>query len=101
MIFATWTCAGVGLVATTLAVRLTTYWIGALNVIVPVHDEEMEGIAIAYRALGNLGGNFHAVFVFDCRWFSNHRVTLLLRDAFVKRYMQLKIGVHQTSDLTL
>ena len=76
MVFATGTPAGVGLVASTLALSLTTDRIGALNVVVSVDDENMEGVAAAHGTLGDLGGNFHSVLVLDCRWFSNHALKI-------------------------
>lgn len=64
--------AGVGLVASTLALGFAADGIGALNVVVPIDDEDMKNIPAADNTLSDLGGNFYSLFVFDCCWCKCH-----------------------------
>lgn len=68
VVFTTGALAGVGLVTPTLAKGFVTDWVGTLQMVVPVHHEDVETVAAAHVTSRHLCWHFHSVFVFDrCR----------------------------------
>ena len=68
MVLTTRTLAGVGLVTPTLAKGFVTDWVGALQMVVAVHHEDVEAVSVAHGTRCHLCGGLHSVFVFDrCR----------------------------------
>ena len=87
MVLTTRASTGVGLVTTPLAIRFIANGVGALQMVVPIHNEDVESVSVTDRAFCDLGGDFYSVLVLDRCWCCNHTFTLYNLAALSMRFL--------------